>query len=92
MLKYYYSSKIYQCLEIEINEYIDRFLSLIASYVLVAELILFVDKFVLKSFIIFQITGVKKWTLTPPPECYWSCGNKQMETTVYPGQFGIIIL
>jgi len=37
-----------------------------------------------------QITGVKKWTLTPPPECYWSCGNKQMETIVYPGDMIVI--
>jgi len=36
-----------------------------------------------------QIGGVKKWFLTPPPECWWTCGST-METTVYPGD--IIVL
>ena len=33
----------------------------------------------------FQISGAKKWTLNPPPECYWTCGSKSLETVVYPG-------
>jgi len=36
-----------------------------------------------------QIGGIKKWFLTPPPECWWTCGST-MEVTVYPGD--IIVL
>lgn len=36
-----------------------------------------------------QITGTKKWTLEPPPECYYTCPDR-IEVTVQPGQ--IIVL
>lgn len=36
-----------------------------------------------------QITGTKRWTLEPPPECYYTCADK-IEITVHPGQ--IIVL
>ncbi|XP_060552089.1 uncharacterized protein LOC132713484 [Ruditapes philippinarum] len=36
-----------------------------------------------------QITGTKRWTLEPPPECYYVCKNR-IEVTVHPGQ--IIVL
>ena len=32
-----------------------------------------------------QITGTKKWTLEPPPECYYTCPDR-IEVTVQPGQ------
>jgi len=37
-----------------------------------------------------QISGAKKWTLNPPPECYWTCGSKSLETVVYPGDIIVI--
>ncbi|WAR11634.1 hypothetical protein MAR_025814 [Mya arenaria] len=36
-----------------------------------------------------QITGTKRWTLEPPPECYYVCED-QLQVTVQPGQ--IIVL
>lgn len=36
-----------------------------------------------------QITGTKRWTLEPPPECYFTCADR-IEVTVHPGQ--IIVL
>eukprot|EP00088_Acartia_fossae_P026165 TRINITY_DN2695_c0_g1_i2.p1 TRINITY_DN2695_c0_g1~~TRINITY_DN2695_c0_g1_i2.p1 ORF type:complete len:323 (-),score=28.54 TRINITY_DN2695_c0_g1_i2:81-1049(-) len=37
-----------------------------------------------------QISGEKKWTLTAPPECYWTCGNKPLEKIVYPGDIIVV--
>eukprot|EP00088_Acartia_fossae_P003714 TRINITY_DN1158_c0_g1_i1.p1 TRINITY_DN1158_c0_g1~~TRINITY_DN1158_c0_g1_i1.p1 ORF type:complete len:323 (+),score=35.70 TRINITY_DN1158_c0_g1_i1:201-1169(+) len=37
-----------------------------------------------------QITGVKKWKLTAPPECSWTCGSKPLETIIYPGDIIVI--
>ena len=31
-----------------------------------------------------QITGTKKWTLEPPPECYYEC-HSSLEVVVDPG-------
>ncbi|KAL4234600.1 hypothetical protein ACF0H5_006241 [Mactra antiquata] len=36
-----------------------------------------------------QITGTKKWTLEPPPECYYICPDR-LEVIVHPGE--IIVL
>jgi hypothetical protein len=35
-----------------------------------------------------QLRGRKKWTIEPPPECYYQC--RRLEVTVEPGQ--IIVL
>ena len=32
-----------------------------------------------------QVTGTKRWTLEPPPECYYVCED-QLEVTIHPGQ------
>jgi len=31
-----------------------------------------------------QLRGRKKWTIEPPPECYYQC--RRLEVTVEPGQ------
>jgi len=36
-----------------------------------------------------QISGTKKWSLAPPPECYWQCGPS-MEVIVHPGDIIVI--
>ncbi|XP_062569285.1 uncharacterized protein LOC134231353 [Saccostrea cucullata] len=37
-----------------------------------------------------QITGTKRWTLEPPPECYFACKQSFFDVTVQPGE--IIVL
>jgi len=37
-----------------------------------------------------QISGIKKWVLKPPPECYWTCGSTPLQTVVYPGDIIVI--
>lgn len=37
-----------------------------------------------------QINGIKKWKLSPPPECYWTCGSKTLETILYPGDILVV--
>lgn len=36
-----------------------------------------------------QITGTKKWTLEPPPECYYTCPDR-LEVTIKPGQIFVL--
>ncbi|XP_052231804.1 uncharacterized protein LOC127845126 isoform X2 [Dreissena polymorpha] len=36
-----------------------------------------------------QITGTKRWTLEPPPECYDVCENR-LHVTVHPGQITLL--
>jgi len=36
-----------------------------------------------------QVSGVKNWSLRPPPECWWSC-PKEMNVTLYPGDVIVV--
>jgi hypothetical protein len=37
-----------------------------------------------------QLRGRKKWTLEPPPECYYQCGR--LEVTVEPGEISELLI
>jgi hypothetical protein len=38
---------------------------------------------------VLQVSGVKNWSLRPPPECWWSC-PKEMNVTLYPGDVIVV--
>ena len=37
-----------------------------------------------------QITGIKQWTLEPPPECFYEC-EKSIVFAVKPGEIGLVL-
>ena len=37
----------------------------------------------------FQVSGTKRWSLKPPPECYWKCPG-EVSVTLDPGDIIVV--